>query len=328
MSKINLFLQKMKIREKHHGAILIVAAYALSFLMLLLGSDTFHNITSSAAGAKPETKELQETQDLLNEGDPGKAGENQSILGTALASEVHNTLEIQENEGDLLTTPALQRELQVLTANLMNPYGLGEMDTLTLSAGTANKAEGKNTLATQAANANKDKTAADNGKAEASKDGTKKAKEKSREEEQTTESLSVSEADSLYVVNITKEEVDMLERIVEAEASGEDMVGKILVADVIINRTADDEFPDTVKKVIFQKTDGGYQFTPIEDERFWEVTVSKSTRKAVKRALGGEDYSKGALYFMSRKQAKSSNIKWFDNHLKWLFKHGGHEFYK
>ena len=27
MSKINLFLQKMKIREKHHGAILIVAAY-------------------------------------------------------------------------------------------------------------------------------------------------------------------------------------------------------------------------------------------------------------------------------------------------------------
>ncbi|HCM13497.1 MAG TPA: cell wall hydrolase, partial [Lachnospiraceae bacterium] len=35
-----------------------------------------------------------------------------------------------------------------------------------------------------------------------------------------------------------------------------------------------------------------------------------------------------ALYFMARKRAKASNAKWFDDNLKWLFKHGGHEFYR
>ena len=44
------------------------------------------------------------------------------------------------------------------------------------------------------------------------------------------------------VINATEEEITILEKIVEAEATGEDIIGKILVANVIINRTKDDEF--------------------------------------------------------------------------------------
>jgi N-acetylmuramoyl-L-alanine amidase len=127
---------------------------------------------------------------------------------------------------------------------------------------------------------------------------------------------------------VTEEEVDMLERIVAAEATGEDMIGKILIANVVFNRMADDNFPNTIEDVIFQEVDGDYQFSPVSDERYWSVKVTDETEEAVQRALQGEDYSEGALYFIARKRTKSSSAKWFDQHLDWLFKHGGHEFYK
>ena len=136
------------------------------------------------------------------------------------------------------------------------------------------------------------------------------------------------EASGEYVYDATDKEVEMLERIVQAEAGSEDMKGRILVANVVLNRVSNKNFPDTVKQVIFQNSDGEYQFSPVADKRYWSVKVSKKTKEAVQRALQGEDYSDGALYFMARKRAKASNAKWFDDNLKWLFKHGGHEFYR
>ncbi len=139
-----------------------------------------------------------------------------------------------------------------------------------------------------------------------------------------TMSLESTEA----VISPSKEEIEMLERIVEAEATGEDIKGKILVANVILNRIEAKEFPDTIEEVIFQKDGKVYQFSPISDKRYWKVKVTKETKEAVQRALDGEDYSQGALYFMARRRAKKSSSKWFDQNLDWLFKHGGHEFYK
>ena len=136
-----------------------------------------------------------------------------------------------------------------------------------------------------------------------------------------------TEASSDAIV-ATKDDVKILEQIVEAEATGEDMKGKILVANVIFNRMADEEFPDNVKDVVFQKVGGEYQFSPISDKRFWSVKVTDDTREAVQRAMNGEDYSEGALYFMARRLARKSSAKWFDNNLKWLLKHGEHEFFK
>lgn len=141
-------------------------------------------------------------------------------------------------------------------------------------------------------------------------------------------SSSSSSLDSTATISTTKEEIEMLERIVEAEATGEDIKGKILVANVIFNRIEAEEFPDTIEEVIFQKDGGKYQFSPISDKRFWKVKVTKETKEAVSRVLEGEDYSQGALFFMARKRAKKSNAKWFDENLDWLFKYGGHEFFK
>ncbi len=143
-----------------------------------------------------------------------------------------------------------------------------------------------------------------------------------KEYQEVVERVEMTEAPVLSM-----EDYDNLLRIVEAEASGEDEKGKILVANVVMNRVENDDFPDSITEVIFQRENGVTQFSPVANGRFWKVTVSEETIEAVNKALSGEDYSQGALYFAARKYADSDNMRWFDENLEFLFEHGGHEFF-
>lgn len=122
---------------------------------------------------------------------------------------------------------------------------------------------------------------------------------------------------------LSQDDYSVLLRIVEAEAGGEDLQGKVLVANVVMNRVYSNYFPNTVREVVYERV----QFSPVGDGRINTVTISDDTVTAVGLALGGEDYSQGAFYFSARDKADASSMRWFDANLKWLFKHGGHEFY-
>lgn len=130
-------------------------------------------------------------------------------------------------------------------------------------------------------------------------------------------------------IHLSQQDKKVLLRIVEAEATGEDIRGKMLVANVVLNRVNEkNEFPNNVTDVVFDHSIGVYQFSPILDGRYWEVSITDETREAVDRVLRGEDLSQGALYFMARKYADSDNVRWFDSSLDWLFAYGEHEFFK
>ncbi len=135
--------------------------------------------------------------------------------------------------------------------------------------------------------------------------------------EKTEELFSISEEDKL-----------ILYKIVEAEAGCEDRIGKILVANVVLNRLENPDFPDTVKGVVFQKEGGTYQFSPIGNGRYDCASPKEETVEAVDSALAGEDYSEGALYFVARTYADGGNLTWFDTNLQKVTEHGGHTFYK
>ena len=126
---------------------------------------------------------------------------------------------------------------------------------------------------------------------------------------------------------MTDIDYDNLLHIVEAEAGTEDIKGRVLIANVIMNRLSHDEFPDTISGVILDQRNGIPQFSPVYDGKFYEVTVTDETREAVKQALEGTDYSEGALFFIQRSAAEKQNVSWFDKDLKKLFKYGVHEFY-
>ena len=286
MTIINSFLQRKKLRDNAHGIYMVFAAYALSVLLLVIGSDALYNIKSRADGVKASSNE-----------------ENQAIEFNNLTE---TTISEEDNYRVEYRTDYLQKYHQSYRQKNEEKYTKVLSDDTNWLLGLAMNDEEYDRLLNH----------------------MKNHEILNPEDEQTIESFSVETDINTPAISVTEEEVTMLERIVEAEATGEDLIGKILVANVVLNRLADENFPDTIKEVIFQKVGDDYQFSPIADKRYWKVKVSKETKEAVQRALNGEDYSQGALYFMSRKLAKKSSIKWFDNNLKWLFKHGSHEFYK
>jgi hypothetical protein len=124
--------------------------------------------------------------------------------------------------------------------------------------------------------------------------------------------------------SFTDEDYNNLLKIVEAEAGVNDINGKMMVANVILNRVASQRFPNTISGVIFARG----QFSPVSNGRFYQVKVKDSTIEAVERALNGEDNSRGALFFMNRRASNRGASSWFDSSLSYLFSYGGHEYFK
>lgn len=150
---------------------------------------------------------------------------------------------------------------------------------------------------------------------------------KRQEQQELAENLSDSEGVSARQedgIPLDPQDYQVLLKIVEAEAGICDDKGKILVANVILNRVNSGQFPDTVTDVVYQPS----QFTPVSNGRINTCQVSSETVDSVNRALSGEDYSQGALFFMNRASARSGSVRWFDGQLTYLFGHQGHEFFK
>ena len=146
------------------------------------------------------------------------------------------------------------------------------------------------------------------------------------EDEENAEAVAaiIEEMKAREEITLSDNDYNTLLRIVQAESGGCDIIGKILVANVILNRVDSDEFPDSIHEVVYQK----YQFSPVIDGSINRCKVTDETREAVERALNGEDPSEGALYFMNRSKSAPKNVRWFDSKLSFLFKHGEHEFFK
>ena len=113
------------------------------------------------------------------------------------------------------------------------------------------------------------------------------------------------------------EDIDALERLVQCEACGEDIDGRILVADVVLNRVESGLWGDDIQSVI----EAPGQFPPVSNGAVKVVDVDDDTKEAVMSALLGSDNSHGAIYFQ-----KSAAKVWGDK--EYLFRHGGHSFYR
>ncbi|APC79142.1 cell Wall Hydrolase family protein [Clostridium botulinum] len=64
-------------------------------------------------------------------------------------------------------------------------------------------------------------------------------------------------------VNYTESDLDLLARLITVEAQSEPYSAQVAVASVVINRIKSSQFPNSISSVIYQKSDGYYQFTPV-----------------------------------------------------------------
>ncbi|MBM7855601.1 N-acetylmuramoyl-L-alanine amidase [Desulfohalotomaculum tongense] len=109
-------------------------------------------------------------------------------------------------------------------------------------------------------------------------------------------------------VNISLEEVDLLARLIHAEARGESFVGKVAVGAVILNRLKSPYFPHTIKEVIMQKNHRVYQFSPVGDGSI-NLKPDKSSKLAAIQALKGDDPTNGALFFYNPNASSDTWIR-------------------
>ena len=118
------------------------------------------------------------------------------------------------------------------------------------------------------------------------------------------------------------DEVLWLARIIHAESSGEPMNGKIAVGNVVLNRVASPQYPNTIYGVIFDRKHGT-QFSPVSFGTIYN-TPSEESVIAAKICLEGYTLSSEALFFMNPKLATTS---WIAQNRPFLFKIGNHYFY-
>ncbi len=99
-------------------------------------------------------------------------------------------------------------------------------------------------------------------------------------------------------------DVYLLAKCVHAEARGEQYVGQVAVAAVILNRVASPDFPNTIAGVIYQP----WAFTAVHDGQI-NLEPNTSAYNAARDAMNGWDPTYGCLYYYNPEVATS----------KWIF---------
>lgn len=108
--------------------------------------------------------------------------------------------------------------------------------------------------------------------------------------------------------NFTAADLELLARLVRAEAEGEPYEGQVAVAAAVLNRVQDPRYPGSVAGVIYQVVNGRYQFCPVSDGRI-NLPSTTSSRRAVQDALNGWDPTHGAIGFYNPVTASNSWVR-------------------
>ena len=118
----------------------------------------------------------------------------------------------------------------------------------------------------------------------------------------------------MAVINYTNKELDLMARLMRAEAVGEGELGMLMVGNVIVNRAIANclTFKDinTIEKVIYQNPGG---FAGVNSSLFYSSATTLE-KELARRNLEGETYypATHALWFYSPGSGKDCKSTWFN----------------
>lgn len=112
-------------------------------------------------------------------------------------------------------------------------------------------------------------------------------------------------ADASSVIPYSASDLDLLARLIHAEAEGQPYDAMVAVGAVVVNRVQSPDWPSTISGVINQVSAGYYQFTPVKNG-YIKNAATDTAIKAAKDALHGKDPSKGAMFYFD----DSSTNQW------------------
>lgn len=99
-------------------------------------------------------------------------------------------------------------------------------------------------------------------------------------------------------------DLDLLARVVRAEAEGEPYDGQVAVAAVILNRLRHPEFPNTIPGVVYEPL----AFSVVANGEVNKPANDKAVQ-AAHAALNGWDPTGGAIYFYNPSKTRSAWIR-------------------
>ena len=123
-------------------------------------------------------------------------------------------------------------------------------------------------------------------------------------------------------IDFTQPENVLLAKIVHAEAKGEGLEGKQIVAEVILNRVEHEIFPDTIKEVVSQPR----QFQPYSSRSYLNEKPNEETYRAIVKAYNERNLPENVLYFCNYDIISDANKRWFDTK-EYYDKVGNHTFF-
>ncbi len=121
----------------------------------------------------------------------------------------------------------------------------------------------------------------------------------------------------------TEEDFYWLSRIISAESQGESLYGQVAVGNVVLNRVASDQFPDTIRGVVFDQKDA-VQFEPVANGTIYNEPTEQSVL-AAKLVLSGTEVVPGCLYFFN---PSLSQGLWIRQNRSYYTTIGCHMFYR
>jgi len=123
------------------------------------------------------------------------------------------------------------------------------------------------------------------------------------------------------IINYTSKELDLLARIMRAEALNEGNLGMLMVGNVVVNRALASclTFKNvrTITDVIYQAN----QFTGTKSSLF-QSSATSTEKNLAKRVLNGEYYhpATNALWFYAPSSESSCKETWYDQKLAGSYK--------
>lgn len=120
----------------------------------------------------------------------------------------------------------------------------------------------------------------------------------------TLSALGIQSTSSSSAANTKNTDLELLARLISAEARGEPYSGQVAVGAVVLNRVRHPSFPSSLSGVIYQNG----AFTCMTDGQ-WNAAVTDSARKAAQDALNGWDPTGGAIYYYNPVTATSQWIR-------------------
>lgn len=134
-----------------------------------------------------------------------------------------------------------------------------------------------------------------------------------------TEPFETNPVTKTYYDNLSSEEIFLLEVTIQHEVGNFSKTYKRYVAELIYNRIKSEDFPDTVKEVLFQQG----QFQGIQTWAYSGIEIDNETREVIYEVFSKQHTTHPATFYYNPALSEYESVMWFEysGDVEYVFSH-------